>query len=534
MTIIAFLLQKYRLFRAAFKTISRSVRHRRDERVFERGSARTLWRDWPSDVLFVFHEIGNLPRRRRQLYHYFLQLGAEHDAAEPFLRVARLAPPQAFEWDGPTVISFPNRQVPGDFEVKWDQGKVQCKLAYDGAPMSPGTTVLTLTSPPAGKIVGTDLYGTAKAADEAVLVEGIVDTFTTLFPVRMETSFSARSVTRRISEAPTAYTRYTYLGVRLSQWRLATQRFERHPNGDMSAPVARDSDEATLFGRRARLTQASEGQGSGDVISVTLAGPPLEDPQETVLRHVVSFVAGARAQALAIERFDDTGSLTGGKYLNEGEYGQTKSPPFDMSPAGRTLDPATWSILCDGFAKMVAQGYPLWGALHHLHDSNSGWYEVEIKNLLFCIHTLFEKWSDIFDQRVIVTPRSTYKRAERQARGCLRSVFSFSEEAAASTITAIRFGNHRSGSELQALFFDSLGVVLTDCERNGLQLRNELFHNGYIKHDVQSQSELQKVLDMAGALRTLAHLAILKLAEYNGLVFDWQTFVNRICLSGYP
>ncbi len=498
-------------------------------------SDKTTAGDRFSDFVFVTTELYKAPRRRRELRNYFLKLGEEYDAAEPFIKVARLEAPRSFEWSGSVPITFAHRQVPGDFEVRWDTGSIRCKHTYDGAPDTNQSVSLLATRPTPGKIMDLETFGSTSSSDGTLRVDGIIDLFEPLLPGRLVRTFSARRLERRLSADDIAFTRYNFLGVHLPFWRHNTERFVRYPNGDMSAPGKIDSDDATLFNRRCRITEASKGDHpSSNIIAITVTGPPLEEEQREVLRHVVSFVAGARAQQLSEDWYNVQAEYIGGIYLDSAVYGPTKSPPFDMIPGAQSFSSNTWTVLCDGFAKMILEGYPLVAALHHLHDSNSGWYETEIKNLLFCIHSLFEKWADLNKQRITVKPEGHFKKAERLARACIQGFFGFCDEACRSAISALHYANNRDGSTLQGLFFDSLGVVLSPYEAQGLRLRNQLFHNGYIKHDVHSQAELQEVLYKAGALRTLAHIAILKLAGYNGWLYDWQTYSNRLCLSDYP
>jgi hypothetical protein len=77
---------------------------------------------------------------------------------------------------------------------------------------------------------------------------------------------------------------------------------------------------------------------------------------------------------------------------------------------------------------------------------------------------------------------------------------------------------------LQERFFDSLGLTLSTSDKRALRRRNPLFHNGFIAQRAGA-NELdfyQELSDDAGTLRTLAHYAILKLAGYDGTMFDYR------------
>jgi hypothetical protein len=79
-------------------------------------------------------------------------------------------------------------------------------------------------------------------------------------------------------------------------------------------------------------------------------------------------------------------------------------------------------------------------------------------------------------------------------------------------------------------------MTLSDTDLRALRRRNSLFHNGYLlPKSGQSQLEFfQELVDDAATLRTLAHIAILKLAGYSGNALDYRTWSSIFVASGYP
>jgi len=532
--VLKFLQSQRDFLKAVLKSFRVQLEARQGKRFIDRGSDAKHLSDILADGRFIAGEIFAIPRRRREMREWFEKLEEEYNSLEPLLKVASFPVCEAFAWSGDTTIVFPHRTLPGNVSVAWNRGTLECKLAYWGGRAANAPPAFG-NSANAGKIIGASTYGAALCPDESLRLDGIVDQFIAMFPTTQVVTFTPATVTRRFNGNPIAFTRYSYLGLKIRWWRKGTSRFVREQDGSVSAPSTTDSDDTALFGRRARLTQTlDEKESSRSVITVTLAGAPLTSEEERLLRQIVSFVAGARGELICEEWYSADADRLGGVFYDASEPGATKSPPFEMWVDPNAFTSDTWTALCDGFSSLIADKYPLYSALHHLHDSNAGYYEVEIKNLLFCIHTLFERWADVEKQRKIVVPEAAFKRARDAVQACAVGHFGFSEEATQAVSDAIRYSNARGGGILQELFFDSLGIALDPIENKALHLRNQLFHNGYIKHDTASENELQNVLNCARALRTLAHLAILKLAGYNGMVYDWQHFKNRECRSGYP
>jgi hypothetical protein len=84
------------------------------------------------------------------------------------------------------------------------------------------------------------------------------------------------------------------------------------------------------------------------------------------------------------------------------------------------------------------------------------------------------------------------------------------------------------------LRIDDAFLVLLDADRRALRRRNSLFRNGYlVPKRRQSQLDFyQELVDDAATLRTLAHIAILKLVRYSGTVFVYRTWSSIGMTSG--
>jgi hypothetical protein len=383
-----------------------------------------------------------------------------------------------------------------------------------------------------GRIRGSSKSAEATSHDDSLELKLIRGAFEEGFPGPEKiTNFSAQRLIVFETKGEIAFTRYLYGGADLDGYLDFTERVNVSADGGRCESV-RDSIDIVLFGKRARVTSVPrQTHSSLPIISITISGGPLTDSDEHILWLVLSFVAGGRVQILATEFFDRHAVRVAIQYHGSVEYGPIKSPPFDLRFASPEYDRHAWAVLANGFARAIRDGYPMAIALHHLHEANTAYYQVEIKNLLFCIHTLFEAWTDLTGNRAIVRPPSRFKLAAKTLQSTLDATFEFNHEACKSVAEAIRFANDRGGSTLQYLFFSALGINVSETDRRALGRRNRLFHRGYLRCDPSNEAELQVFVDDARSLRTLCHHALLKLSGYVGPFIDYLTYEIRQCES---
>jgi hypothetical protein len=353
-------------------------------------------------------------------------------------------------------------------------------------------------------------------------------------------SFTARRLFVQSDDninATARFHRYAFRGGRFRGWPLSTTRISRRTMRGYHHEERRDSCDSVLFNRRGRITQVAddEFEQRNQILGVTIDGAPLDDAEQHALWLTLSFLAGNRVQPIAIEHFDDAAELISVERLSAVEYGEASSyPPFDFRISELRPGPDV-RVLTDGIAGLVAEGVPIGEAIHHLHDANTGYTQVELKNLLFCIHTLFEWWADRWEQREIEAEKA-YKTLRRALKPDVDRVFASSDELREAVHRSVRYAHKRVGAELQEMFFDSLGVSLNKMDLRALRRRNNLFHNGFLrrKEDQTQHDFYQELFDDARSLRTLAHIAVLKLAGYSGEIFDYRSYAPIDVQSGYP
>ena len=142
-----------------------------------------------------------------------------------------------------------------------------------------------------------------------------------------------------------------------------------------------------------------------------------------------------------------------------------------------------------------------------VYDRNLAMSLASIKNLLFCIHTLFESWADANGRRDII-PESHHDKLRKGLKPVLDQAFGDDTEIRKGVQDAIRNAYRKVGAVLQERFFDSLGLTLSRLDARALRLRNRLFHNGFIakKAGVAELDFYQELNDDAGTLRTLCTL----------------------------
>jgi hypothetical protein len=448
-------------------------------------------------------------------------------AAEPFLQVARVGEPANFEWSGDATLEFPNRSLPGRMTVSWRGARVEGTHQYF---TMPNGDFVELSFPQPGRLHGEESYGEATIEQAALKISRISGEFGALFPGQHTTGFSARAL--RVGVAADApFHRYIFRGGRLKGWQEFTERATFHRQG-LNFAQTRDSFNTLLLGRRARITQIHDDEINAypRLIGVTIEGRPLDDDEQHVLWLTICFLVGMRLQTSAIEHYDANAALVGTEYLSGVEYGATGAhPPFDLRLAHSSFNPSSINVLAEGFSRLVRDEFPLAIALHHLHDANTEYTQVELKNLLFCVHTLFEAWTDVNDQRYIEDEK-IHARLRRQLDLQLGELFGHDPELYHSVRDAIKFAYRRVGAVLQEIFFDALSTSLTPSDVRALRKRNPLFHNGYIipKKGQGQLNFLQELIEDAGTLRTLAHEALLKLSGYRGTFFDYRSWSDKL------
>lgn len=520
-------MRPYFFFRFVRKTVTTALELRRVDRVINGLQPSPHQRR--EDIGIVIRAMLASPRLFADRLREPEIIRARLDATEPFLKVARLQAVEPFEWSGAIELNFPDHVLPGEMVIRWSAGTLAGTHRYPWMPITAAGTVYQIKAPQPGRIRGPARSANAATPDGMLDVVRISGVFEEGFPSQDKvTEFTAQRLLFREDTAEAAFVRYLFGGARLAGYLDSSER-ATFSNGKMQYSLDRDSFDTVLFGLRARITQAPATNNSIPVIGVTIAGKPLDDAQEHILWLVLSFVVGGRVQALASEVFDREGKRIAVSYRGGVEYGPVKSPPFDLRVAFMEFSRDTWTVLVAGFERIIADGYPLAIALHHLHEANTSYYQIEIKNLLLCIHTLFEAWTDKTKSRAIVRPPSVFKAASKALQSQIDTAFAFNHEACMAATEAIRHANDRGGSVLQELFFAALGIDLSEEDLRALHRRNRLFHRGYLRHDPSNEAELQMFLDDTGSLRTLAHHAILKLSNYVGPFLDYRTYENLQC-----
>ncbi len=519
--------------RLATSLIRETLRYLREDRPLENGAFRAVGLPYdatPAHVV-LWRALRSLPEVIREHERQFVETQRLFDEREPFLRIARSDAPKSYEWRGPADVVFASRSLSGMLTVRWDGSRLSGNLEHDGSVRS-GPLGLSGSNP--GRLRGPEALGTAQLP--GTTLEGISGEFTA-FGTSTTSSFTALRMTRTERPGRDVFHRYCFRGGRLRGWASLTERISSRTPKRFRTERTRDSFDVLIFGRRTRITQVhdDEYEQREQVLGVTIEGDPFSEREERLLWLVLSFVAGNRVQPITVEHFDAAATRTQIAMLGAVEYGErATAPPFDLRITEPTFGPPDFERLTQGFGELEDAGYPIAEALHHLHDSNTGYTQVELKNLLFCIHTLFEAWADENDQREIIGTKA-HDGLRKQVSSELDRVFGADTEIRAAVRSALRTAHNRVGAQLQELFFERLGVVLSDADRRALRRRNSLFHNGYLVPKAgQSQLDfLQELVDDAATLRTLAHIAILKLVRYDGTVFDYRTW-SSIGMSSGP
>lgn len=311
-----------------------------------------------------------------------------------------------------------------------------------------------------------------------------------------------------------SFCRYVYQGAYLNYASLMTDFPE-----EKAVQLRRDRLSGTFRGRRIDLRNLSDDRSAPrSFLAVIIEGPELSDLESTVLWMLVCYMNGARVKPIYMDRFDADAKLMDRRFKLGVPFGVERNAPFDY----RTAQPAASSIevLLDGFYAMQSSDFPIAMVLHHLHDANTNNVETDTIQLLFAIHTAFEAWARLNRKEFLVSNDAWTKRMPAMLESLSPLVSDVPESLRASIANKLRGANMTSMGFRERYLFESLGIELDKDDKAALNLRNTLFHNGYLRKRFGEldQAERQKRVDVSGRLRNLVNLIILKLIGYDGYV----------------
>jgi hypothetical protein len=397
-------------------------------------------------------------------------------------KVASLPPPAPFHLDE-TTMTF----TVGDTETV-GTGHVHADLTAVGASMHSDfpagvTTGVIDIGFVKRAIIPKERFGTLVGSGvPAWRADGVFDNHPMAGP--LGTDFHVTSVTvSGPSSGPIAYTRDLFVGSRIL--------------------FVLGTPEETVFDRRTTLRNAPH---PGDGIScaiLTYDGGAQTEAQRHATWLALSFLAGADLQPCASESFDAAGELVERTYQPRSPFGPPGYPPFSVyyapSPA-RTLE-----TFCERLHALLVDRFPIDVVIAHIHDSNSGSMERQMTSSIFAIHAASEAWNRLYEDRTIVDD-ATWRRIHVFIDTAASAIAALVSPALAESVKAkITNANDTSMGHRLRLFFRRVGLEYTGETKKAIELRNKLFHDGYLQ---------KRFSDLDARAKDVQYERVLRLREF--------------------
>lgn len=406
---------------------------------------------------------------------------ADVDPNDVHFRLARLPSPPEFEADGGTVIYKVGdvvREGPGS--VRADLHSVRAAMEYDD-PLEHGE-IRVLTDTTAGKMIGADRLGSLSGttSDGGWSASGAYVIRRSGDPLRPSVDLRLNEViVRGPSSEMVTFTREIFYGARLE---FLTACFSTPIS---STEASRDRTEEIAFGRRISLRDLRESTSDkSSATSVVYDGAPLDEPERQAVWLAVSLLAGAALQAAVVETYDAAGELVERVYRPGVGHGPRGDAPFHMYYAKYEL--GIFATLCGEIARYLAADFPIDVVIAHLHDANDGSMERRMQSSLFAIHAASEAWNRLYEKTSIVDG-ALWKRLKNSVAAAAREVTdAFDKSLGESVANSVLNANNTSGGSRLRLFFRRIGLTYAGKTKRAIELRNKLFHDGYLQRKFSS------------------------------------------------
>lgn len=274
----------------------------------------------------------------------------------------------------------------------------------------------------------------------------------------------------------------------------------------VSSGYVPDRIEGKVFGRRTNIRDLRTPTAGGQsLISIVYDGSPHAGIDGKALWLGASVLAGQMLQPLVVESYDAGGKLLSRAYQIGVQRSSVADPPFHLAYAPFK---AQWlEDLVDRIAASLNSNFPIDVLIALLHDATDGAMERRMQTYLLAIHTASEAWNRQVGKTTIIgkkrwdnwVPWISYV-PELLARWV-------NADLAKAVVAKIRDANYTSMNARMRSFCESMGIAYAGEDKKAVNLRNTLFHNGYLtrRFETLSQTEKQERIDQIDRLRDFAY-----------------------------
>jgi hypothetical protein len=419
---------------------------------------------------------------------------ASVDANDVHFRIVRFPAPETFD-SGETEITFEKAGTsavwPGT--VVAGLGSASAAIAVDAA-MS--LEQFNTASP--GKLIAEERFGTLYGASPqgGWNATGAYAINVSLDRSPAITTFRLDSVTvSGPGKGGPAHTRQVFRGARLEflagcSWTPL-----------ISGGAERGRIEESAFDRRVTVRCLRESNKERNCATGVVYDGALRDTESQALWLALCLLAGSRLQPVCVETYNPDGELLARTYrpgVNEGAAGD---PPFHVHYAPYVKD--VFSSLCDRIVKLLEEEFPIDMIIAHLHDSNEGSMERRMQSCLLGIHAASEAWNRARGSNTIIKKAAWDEVKPEIARVAAESAKRLDPLLAESLERAILSANNFGTNARLRTCLASLGLKTEGATKKAVDLRNQLFHNGFLRRRFLSltRDEQQERFDQVQILR---------------------------------
>ncbi|HEV2739362.1 MAG TPA: hypothetical protein VGU66_12335 [Candidatus Elarobacter sp.] len=319
----------------------------------------------------------------------------------------------------------------------------------------------------------------------------------------------------------TKYTREVFVGASLPD---ATGIFTFNEDGSARA----DRIEGTLFGRRASVRTLHDpvqalGQQGLERLAVVYDGEPLIGAFSEALWLTLSLISGNSIEPAYVETFSASGTLLERRYRFGKPFSTRHRSPFHGVYCALPIQGL--EDIVSAFYRLLTDGFPIDVVMSHLYEAVGATIDSMMQSLLLAVHTAIEAWNRLNEVPNLI-PQATWE-ANRDAivDAAANVATPLSVELAAVIAAKIKGSNHTSTASRQRRLLHGIGMTPKPPEKEALRLRNALFHDGYLRRQLQylNRGELQERYDQLETLRDVAFRIVFGLLKYP---HSWQSFAR--------
>jgi len=407
-----------------------------------------------------------------------------------FFQIVRLPEPEAFSLSNVEMTYTVGESVRVGF------GSVTAGLGSISATMEdridPETGLISSGSGTPGKILKPEQYGTltGTTTDGSWIATGA---YVNRRRFLTDVAFRLSSVeVRTESNEDVAFTRELYYGVRPE----CLKEFTSLPGGRHK----RDRLDDHAFGRRIAVRSLWEDDNSNCPTAVIYNGAPADQRHEHAIWLALCVLTGSTLQPAVTETYSESGALLMRRFRPGIEPGPRGSAPFHSLYAPYV--DGTFGRLCEQILALLNRDFPIDVVIAHLHDANDGTMERRMQSCLLGIYAASEAWNRSRDEKTHIKP-DIWEVAKGEIVASATSVARvYSEDLSESVRQKVLGANHVGTNAKLRAFFTQVSIGYVGATKEAVDLRNRLFHNGYLRrrsaavghNDLQQDYDYMKLL----------------------------------------